>query len=51
MAIGEAQSAGVRILMITGDHPRTAAHRPELGIGADGGASPGRRSTGSTRRP
>jgi P-type Ca2+ transporter type 2C len=37
VAIGEAQSAGVRILMITGDHPRTALRiASELGIGADG---------------
>jgi Ca2+-transporting ATPase len=37
VAIGEAQAAGVRILMITGDHPRTALRiASELGIGADG---------------
>ena len=36
VAIGEAQSAGVRIMMITGDHPRTAARiASELGISAD----------------
>jgi len=36
VAIGEAQSAGLRILMITGDHPRTALRiASELGIGAD----------------
>jgi P-type Ca2+ transporter type 2C len=35
-AIGEAQSAGVRIMMITGDHPRTALRiASELGIGAN----------------
>jgi len=38
VAVGEAQSAGVRIMMITGDHPRTALRiASELGIGADGG--------------
>jgi P-type Ca2+ transporter type 2C len=37
VAIAEAQAAGVRILMITGDHPRTALRiASELGIGADG---------------
>ncbi len=37
VAIGEAQGAGVRIMMITGDHPRTAVRiASELGIGADG---------------
>jgi magnesium-transporting ATPase (P-type) len=36
VAVGEAQSAGVRIIMITGDHPRTALRiASELGIGAD----------------
>ncbi len=36
VAIGEAQSAGVRIMMITGDHPRTALRiASELGIGAN----------------
>jgi P-type Ca2+ transporter type 2C len=36
VAIGEAQSAGVRIMMITGDHPRTAVRiASELGISAD----------------
>jgi potassium/sodium efflux P-type ATPase len=36
VAIGEAQGAGVRIMMITGDHPRTAVRiASELGIGAD----------------
>jgi P-type Ca2+ transporter type 2C len=37
VAIREAQRAGVRIMMITGDHPRTAARiASELGIAADG---------------
>ncbi|HKA84075.1 MAG TPA: cation-translocating P-type ATPase [Acidimicrobiales bacterium] len=37
VAIGEAQGAGVRIMMITGDHPRTAVRiASELGIAADG---------------
>jgi P-type Ca2+ transporter type 2C len=37
VAIAEAQRAGVRIMMITGDHPRTAARiASDLGIGADG---------------
>ncbi len=36
VAIAEAQSAGVRVMMITGDHPRTAVRiASELGIGAD----------------
>ncbi|MFP3913975.1 MAG: cation-translocating P-type ATPase [Actinomycetota bacterium] len=36
-AIAEAQSAGVRIVMITGDHPRTAARiAVDLAIAADG---------------
>ncbi len=36
VAIGEAQSAGVRIMMITGDHPRTALRiASELGIGGN----------------
>jgi P-type Ca2+ transporter type 2C len=36
LAVGDAQSAGVRIMMITGDHPRTALRiASELGIGAD----------------
>jgi magnesium-transporting ATPase (P-type) len=40
VAIGEAQSAGVRILMITGDHPRTALRiASELGIGAGAGGA------------
>ena len=38
VAIAEAQSAGVRIVMITGDHPRTAVRiASDLGIGADTG--------------
>ncbi|HEV7757696.1 MAG TPA: cation-translocating P-type ATPase [Acidimicrobiales bacterium] len=37
VAIGRAQDAGVRVVMITGDHPRTAARiAGELGILADG---------------
>jgi magnesium-transporting ATPase (P-type) len=33
-AIAEAQSAGIRVMMITGDHPRTAARiAADLGIG------------------
>ncbi len=37
VAVGEAQSAGVRILMITGDHPRTAQRiASELGISTVG---------------
>ena len=33
VAIAEARAAGVRVLMITGDHPRTAARiAGELGI-------------------
>jgi potassium/sodium efflux P-type ATPase len=37
VAIGQAQDAGVRIVMITGDHPRTAARiAGELGIIAAG---------------
>jgi P-type Ca2+ transporter type 2C len=36
-AVARAQSAGIRTLMITGDHPRTAAViAQELGIAADG---------------
>ena len=36
VAIGQAQGAGVRIMMITGDHPRTAVRiASELGISAD----------------
>jgi magnesium-transporting ATPase (P-type) len=36
VAIAEAQRAGVRIMMITGDHPRTAVRiASELGIGGD----------------
>jgi magnesium-transporting ATPase (P-type) len=36
-AVAEAQAAGVRILMITGDHPRTAARiATQLGIAPDG---------------
>ena len=35
-AIAEAHAAGVRVMMITGDHPRTAARiGAELGIGVD----------------
>ncbi|MCP4088024.1 MAG: cation-translocating P-type ATPase [Actinomycetia bacterium] len=41
-AIGEAQRAGVRVIMITGDHPRTAAR-----IGADLGLA----GTGDRARP
>ncbi len=51
-AIAEAQGAGIRIMMITGDHPRTAgAHRRHAGhrrarrLGADG-----RRSRVARRR-
>jgi magnesium-transporting ATPase (P-type) len=37
VAIGEAHRAGVRIVMITGDHPRTAARiAADLGIAAEG---------------
>jgi potassium/sodium efflux P-type ATPase len=37
VAVAEAQSAGVRIIMITGDHPRTAVRiASELGIAGDG---------------
>ena len=36
-AIAEAQRAGIRVVMITGDHPRTASRiASQLGIGADG---------------
>jgi magnesium-transporting ATPase (P-type) len=36
-AVGQARSAGVRVLMITGDHPRTAARvAVDLGLGAEG---------------
>ncbi|MGE5227849.1 MAG: cation-translocating P-type ATPase [Planctomycetaceae bacterium] len=36
-AIAEAAGAGVRVIMITGDHPRTAARiAADLGIGGDG---------------
>jgi magnesium-transporting ATPase (P-type) len=39
-AISEAHRAGIRILMITGDHPRTAARiAADLGIVAPGGAA------------
>jgi Ca2+-transporting ATPase len=39
-AIAEARAAGVRVLMITGDHPRTAARiAGELGIVDDGAAA------------
>ena len=48
-AIEEAHAAGVRVMMITGDHPRTAARiGDELGIGADRtpGAAPTEGVTG-----
>ena len=42
VAIAEAQRAGIRVVMITGDHPDTAARiAAELGIGGDGGALSG----------
>ena len=41
VAIAEARGAGVRVLMITGDHPATAARiAAELGIVAGAGARP-----------
>ena len=41
VAIAEAQAAGLRIIMITGDHPRTAARiAADLGIAAPGGTEP-----------
>ena len=41
-AVARAKNAGIRPLMITGDHPRTAAViAQELGIGADGRAITG----------
>jgi P-type Ca2+ transporter type 2C len=41
-AVARAQGAGIRLLMITGDHPRTAAViAQELGITADGRAITG----------
>jgi P-type Ca2+ transporter type 2C len=37
VAIGEAQRAGIRVIMITGDHPRTAARiAADLGIVGEG---------------
>ena len=37
-AIADAQAAGVRVVMITGDHPRTAARvAADLGISAPSG--------------
>ena len=37
LAIGEAHRAGIRVIMITGDHPRTAARiATDLGIAAPG---------------
>ena len=37
IAIGEAEQAGIRTVMITGDHPRTAARiAADLGIAAEG---------------
>jgi Ca2+-transporting ATPase len=41
-AIAEAQRAGVRVVMITGDHPRTASRiADDLGIGRSGGTDHG----------
>jgi P-type Ca2+ transporter type 2C len=41
VAIGEAHDAGLRVIMITGDHPRTAARiATDLGIAAPDGALP-----------
>jgi Ca2+-transporting ATPase len=41
-AVARARSAGIRPIMITGDHPKTAAViAAELGISADGGAITG----------
>ncbi len=41
-AVARAKSAGIRLMMITGDHPRTAAViAAELGIAADGRAVTG----------
>ncbi len=43
VAIAQAQRAGIRVVMITGDHPATAARiAGELGIAGDGGALSGR---------
>ena len=40
VAIGEARRAGIRVIMITGDHPRTAARiAADLGIVEPGGAA------------
>ena len=40
-AVARARRAGIRPLMITGDHPRTAAViAQELGISSDGAPSP-----------
>ena len=40
-AVARARTAGIRSMMITGDHPMTAAViARELGIANDGGSSP-----------
>ena len=45
-AVARARGAGIRPIMITGDHPRTAAAiAAELGIATDGRAVDRRRSS------